>query len=152
MWARAWVRTTTAVAFGLLLLVIGVSGVTAQPEYATVELSYTAGSPCSIAVAPDPVEIFWDKAPRRVEWVAADGAGHYWTIDWKAADSDHPGRRDHFGQNFRIRCGESTVRSTVPGNRKQGSSWPYNVAVYACDDNHQGDLLCSVDPQVDWGD
>ena len=129
---------------GLLLSLVAIPAAAAQ-KYAEVELIYDADSgTCS--ADPDPVQVFWNKKPKKVKWVSVASTDLYWDIVWKGDG------KNYFNGNFDIKCGKDVKKSTLPsGKDKDGATWGYTISAYTCLAGQQkGELVCEVDPVVDW--
>lgn len=143
-----------ALAVGVLLLLpLLIASPANGQSFAEVTLTYVEeGEPC-ITATPDPVEIFWDKKPKKVKWVSASSKDLYWEITWKGSDDGQP---NYFGQSFKIKRGENERRSDRPqrhGRTTPGANWAYTIKVYETSAAvERGRLLCELDPAVDWGD
>ncbi len=141
---KSGIRLVEAAGLAALMLLLSAIPAAAASDYAKVELIYDAASK-TCSAEPDPVQVFWNKRPKKVKWVS-DDANLYWDIVWKG------GGKDYFRGNFDVKCGKTVKKSTLPsGKDKDGAQWGYTITVYSCQGGQRtGDKLCEVDPMVDW--
>lgn len=150
-------------AFGVLGLVFAV--VSAMPVSAQtlgtaepVTMIFVGGELC-VAVDKMRVTIFRDKEPKTVKWQVTV-PGRYWEMRYQESSPNEPlkpeGQGDFFANSgpIDIGCDATSVTAEVPTvlTTSARPRWPYMIKVYECQDGVRGDLLCELDPVVDWGD
>ena len=151
------------VAVGVLVLVFAV--VSAVPVSAQtlgtaepVTMIFVGGELC-VAVDKMRVTIFRDKNPKTVKWQVTL-PGYFWEMRYQESSPDEPSKPEGQGNFFAnsgaidIGCDATSVTAKVPVVMTTAAKprWPYMIKVYECQDGVKGDLLCELDPVVDWGD
>lgn len=144
-------------ALALAFLAAAAPGPAQEEQFETVTLSYLGGDSC-IAIDKPIATIYRNKNPKMVKWSVADSS-RYWEIRYQESSPDNPNKRDGAGDYFRnsdrldIKCAQNDVRTVIPDVQVPAyAHWPYKITVYSCDGMNRGQLLCELDPGVDWGD
>lgn len=151
----------------LLIAALAVSGVvsTLTPASAQtlgtsepVTMIFVDGELC-VAVDKMRVTIFRSKDPKTVKWQVTV-PGRYWEMRYQETSPGNEHKPEGQGNFFAnsgdldIGCDETSVTAEVPVVLSTSAKprWPYMVRVYECEDGVKGELLCELDPVVDWGD